>query len=177
MEFTLFDEKQKKAYYNDILHMMELSDKDFVPPLSQRVSTTQQSLLGSGAGDGGSVSAYLDEMIEQPILCAVEEEKLLEFISFKENYVTDGICEEDLPNIYLSTLVLHPDARGKGLTKKLYAHLFNELYADRNIFTRTWSTNVAHIKILSYFEFEELKRIKDHRGAGIDTVYYVKRRF
>ncbi len=174
MEFVLLNDEQKKAYYQDILHMMELSDADFVPPLSQRCSTTQQTLTGDGMG--GSVKAYLDEMIDQPILGAVEEGRLLGFISFKENYTTDGITEQDLPNIYLSTLVLHPDARGKGLTKKLYTHLFFELYPAVNIFTRTWSTNAPHIKILYFFEFEEIKRLTNHRGAGIDTVYYAKRR-
>ncbi|MBE7040539.1 MAG: GNAT family N-acetyltransferase [Ruminococcaceae bacterium] len=177
MEFVLLTEEQKQEFFQDILHMMQLSDKDFVPPLSERSSTTQSSLAGQGEKGEGSVLNYLSEMIHQPILAAVEDGKILEFISFKENYVTDGIDEKDLPNIYLSTLILHPDGRGRGLTKQLYGHLFNELYADRNIFTRTWSTNVPHIKILSFFGFEELKRLKDHRGAGIDTVYYVKRRF
>ena len=175
MDFILLNAELKVKYYDDILDMMELSDKDFVPPLSQRSSTTQQSLNGNIAS--GSVVAYLSEMLDQPILGAFDGGKLLGFISFKENYTTEGITEKDLPNIYLSTLVLHPEARGKGLTKQLYAHLFNELYPDRNIFTRTWSTNIAHIKILFYFAFEEIKRLPDHRGEGIDTVYYAKRRF
>lgn len=44
-------------------------------------------------------------------------------LSYKEDYVTDGMCEKDLPNIYLSTLVLHPDARNRGLTKN-YMHIY-----------------------------------------------------
>jgi len=81
-----------------------------------------------------------------------------------------------LPNIYLSTLILSTESRGKGVTKKLYAHLFNELYPDKSIFTRTWSTNLAHIKILDYFSFEEIARLENDRGNGIDTVYFAKRK-
>ena len=81
-----------------------------------------------------------------------------------------------MPNIYLSTLVLSAESRGKGITKKLYAHLFNELYPEKNIFTRTWSTNAPHIKILDYFGFDEMVRIKNDRGNGIDTVYFENRR-
>ena len=96
-------------------------------------------------------------------------------MSFKENYTNDTIKEEGLPNIYLSTLVLKPEAKGKGLTVRMYDFLFLQCYGDRNIYTRTWSTNIAHTKILSKFAFDELARMKDDRGEGIDTVYYVKK--
>jgi len=56
----------------------------------------------------------------------------------------------------------------------MYKILFKE-YENANIFTRTWSTNIAHIKILSKFNFETLCVLKNHRGVGIDTVYFVKR--
>ena len=52
-----------------------------------------------------------------------------------------------------------------------YSYLF-EKYSDRPIFTRTWSTNLAHIKILEKFGFSEHLRIKNHRGENIDTVYF-----
>ena len=39
MQFELLNEHMKEKYREDILTMMELSDKDFIPPLSQRSST------------------------------------------------------------------------------------------------------------------------------------------
>ena len=55
----------------------------------------------------------------------------------------------------------------------MYASLFEE-YKDVNIFTRTWSTNMAHIKILSKFDFEKMSVIENDRGEGIDKVYFKK---
>jgi len=42
------------------------------------------------------------------------------------------------------------------------------------IATRTWSLNSAHIHILEKLGFALVKRLVDHRGPGIDTVYYGK---
>lgn len=55
----------------------------------------------------------------------------------------------------------------------MYAYLFSA-YKNANIFTRTWSTNFAHIKILQAFGFETVKVLKNDRGSGIDTVYFKK---
>lgn len=177
MEFRLADQNDKVAFYDTLFEMMVKSDNDFIPPLSKRSSTTQMNLKeNSTSGGNGSIRSYLDEMMEQKILLCIEDGELLGFVSFKENYTCDVIGNENLPNIYLSTLILDEKARGKGLTKKMYAHLFEEIYPDRSIFTRTWSTNVAHIKILGGFDFEIIKRIDNDRGEGIDTVYFAKKR-
>jgi len=177
MEFKLLTQEEKEQYYQTMLCMMEISDQDFVPPLSQRSSTTQKILTGTASTDvHAGLSSYLNTMMQQEILACLEDGKLLGFVSFIKDYTTDYITEADLPNIYLSTLILNPEARGRGITKQMYGHLFNDLYADRHIFTRTWSTNVPHIKILGYYNFAELARIPNHRGEGIDTVYYAKRR-
>lgn len=176
MEIRLLENAEKDIFFEDFLSMMEKSDNDFIPPLSKRSSTTQTNLKAEeGAGTSrASVRSYLEEMIGQKILVCMEENNLLGFVSFKENYVSDIYGEESLPNIYLSTLILDERARGKGLTKKMYSYLFNDLYPDRNILTRTWSTNIPHIKILSGFDAEEIKRIPNDRGEGIDTVYFAK---
>ena len=173
MEFIIFNDTEKNFYANDIIKMMQESDNDFIPPLSARSSTLQSDLKGGNAGLG-DVLPYFNEMIKQEILGVLEDGKLLGFVSFRKDFTNDKITTDKLPNIYLSTLILSPDARGKGLTVKLYDHLFNALYPERNIFTRTWSTNFAHTKILSKFDFNELARIKNDRGNGIDTVYYSK---
>ena len=165
MEKRLLLESEKEAYKEAILEMMKIADKDFVPPLSSRTSTTQTSF----GGEGG-IELYFGEMMKQRLLGAFEGENLFGLVSFRENFESDVVKES--PNLYISTLFLHPDSRGRGLTKELYSYLFFELYPNRRVFTRTWSTNTAHIKILEFFGFELICRIKNDRGEGIDTVYY-----
>ena len=162
MDIKLLSLDENKSYGDEILNMLEL-----------RSSTTQSDLKSKEENIDG-VKSYFDEVIKQHLMVATEEGKLLGFVSFKENFTNDKIYEKDLPDIYISTLIVHPEGRGRGLTKKMYKILFDE-YKDVNIFTRTWSLNTAHIKILSDFGFETFSLIKNHRGEGIDTVYFIKR--
>ncbi len=173
IEFIILNEEKKEAFSAEILKLMKLCDDDFVPPLSQRSSTVQSNLKSEKTvcAECG-IELYHGEMMKQEILAAISGDELLGFVSFRENMVSDKIPEEYLPNIYLSTLMLSSAARGRGLTGRMYDHLFNTLYPERSIFTRTWSTNFAHIKILGKFGFSEFARIENDRGAGIDTVYY-----
>lgn len=169
MEFKFLSEAEKEYYREQIIVLLLESDGDFLPPLSSRGSTRDNSFSSDKLSSDGVVS-YYNSMNSQQILVAMADDAVLGFVSFYENY--EGGEE---PNIYVSTLVVAKSARGCGLTSKMYAYLFDEVYAECHIYTRTWSTNAAHTKILSRFGFSELKRIKDDRGEGIDTVYYVRR--
>ena len=171
MQFCLLNGEQKCQYKQRLLQILADNDTAFVPPLSQRTGTTQTDFQSAG----GSICAYFDRMMEQNVLAVFLEGQVVGFVSYIENLTSDVIGEDTLPNLYISTLVLQPETRGMGITKKVYAYLFNELYPERNVFTRTWSTNTAHIKILNSFGFEEIKRIPNDRGAGVDTVYYGKK--
>ena len=175
MDFLIFDKELKDKYSKDIFKMLSDGDREFVPPLSSRSSTTQKNLSSDATiqNDDG-VKMYFDGMMNQRVLGCTENGKLLGFVSFRENYTCDSIDENTFPNIYISTLIVSPDARGKGLTKKMYSYLFDVLFPERNIFTRTWSTNGAHIAILEKFGFENTVRIENDRGQGIDTVYFAK---
>lgn len=176
MFFFIMDEAQKKKYSNEILELVKLGDNDFVPPLSQRTSTVQSDLTGSNCGSkANGVLSYFNEMMDQTVLGIVSNETLMGFASFRENMISSVITEADTPNIYLSTILIHPDARGKGITTGIYKYLINSYCVEKNIFTRTWSTNAAHIAVLKKFEFEEIHRIPNDRGAGIDTVYFSRR--
>lgn len=159
-----------KRFNEQILDMLTVSDEEFFPPLSMRSSTTQSNLmLGDKCSDG--VLSYFEELKKQSFMVAYKDEELLGFVSFREDFVNSEIDENQLHNIYISTLVVNPKARGKGITQAMYKKLF-EIYKNSNIFTRTWSTNVAHIKILSKFDFETFKVLKDDRAKGVDTVYF-----
>lgn len=174
MIIKILEKCEYDKYDVEILDLLSEGDEEFVPPLSARSSTTQSDLRG-GTKAGSGVLNYFNELKKQKILVAVEKGKLIGFVSFKENFVNDVIGEEQLPNIYISTLLVAKSGRGKGLTGKMYEFLFDE-YKDFDVFTRTWSTNEAHIKILSRFGFETLSVLENDRGNGIDTVYFKKRR-
>ena len=168
MELKLLTEADKLAFREEILALLEESDEDFMPPLSKRGSPKDKS-FSRGTANSNGVLTYYTEMNRQPILAAIDGGRVLGFVSYSENY--DG---GKLPNIYISTLVVSKAARGMGLTARMYDHLFNVVFPDRPFYTRTWSTNIAHTKILSRFGFSELKRIENDRGPGIDTVYFEK---
>ncbi len=175
MILKVLSEGDRAKYEGRLLEMMRESDTEFVPPLSARASTTQKRLTAVRAT--GDVSAYFKGMLGQEILAAFDGGELICYVSYKLDYTNGVITEKDLPNIYLSTLISDKKARGKGVTAKLYSYLFNTLYPDRSVYTRTWSTNAAHIHILlDKFGFTQKARLEDDRGKGIDTVYFELKR-
>lgn len=169
MTLQHLNDTEKQKYRDGIRNLLVLCDREFVPPISSRTSTTQSDLSQNDTGDG--ISAYLAALMEQEIVCALDGDTLLGFVSYRLDHTCDEIGADTHPNLYVSTLIVSPESRGQGLTKIIYANLF-EKYASRRIFTRTWSTNLAHIKILEKFGFSEHLRIKNHRGENIDTVYF-----
>lgn len=175
MNFTLLTEAQKQEYSDQILALLTHCDRDFVPPLSTRFSTSDTKFSPETVANNG-VLAYFKDMIGESMLAAIEGNRLLGFVTFKRNLTCKYMAPDTFPNLYICTLLLSPAARGMGLTAKMYAHLFDTLYPTHNLYTRTWSSNAAHIKILDRFGFAEIARIENDRGAGIDTVYFGKKR-
>ena len=175
MDFRILTEQDKTIYRDAMIAMIKNSDHEFVPPLSSRTSTTQKTLTACVAT--GDITPYFNEMLRQEIVGVFDDEKLIGYLSYRLDYTNNVIGDNTLPNIYLSTLIIQPDSRGKGLTAALYGYLFGEVFPERNIYTRTWSTNGAHIHILlNKCGFHEIFRVKNGRGAGIDTVYYELKR-
>ena len=174
MNIWILKDEEIEQYGDEIYEMLVEGDKEFVPPLSSRTSTTQSGFTVKKESSADGIRSYFNEMKKQKIMVAVDNDKLLAFVSFRENHTCPEIDSSQSPNIYLSTLIVKPEGRGKRPTQTMYEKLFAE-NADKNIFTRTWSTNAAHIRILSKFSFETYKVLKNDRGEGIDTVYFVKK--
>ena len=175
MNFILFSEEQKTAYRDKIIGMIAACDHEFVPPLSSRHGPTQTDFSGALQTED-NLPAYFEDMRKNEILAAFEGDELLGFIAFKRDMTNRFLTEETLPNLYVAVLLVKPDARGGGLTAKMYQYLFNELHPNTNLYTRTWSTNAAHAAILRKFGLEIVIRIENDRGEGIDTVYFGKKR-
>ena len=173
MELVYFKTIAQSGYADDIKALLVMADKEFIPPLSARGSSTQADLSSSDSVSEGA-QAYYDAMSSQPAILALEEGKCLGFMAFKVDYTCEYIGQEDLPNLYASTCVVHPVTRGRGLMTGFYKKMI-ELYPTYPIFTRTWHTNYSHLHILDKLGFREIVRLKDHRGPGMDTVYFCRR--
>ena len=171
MEFTLLTEQQKDALAERIIAMIAACDHEFVPPLSQRHSPFQTAFTAEMRTEN-NLAAYYAEMRKNEILCAFEGEELLGFVAFHKDMTNKYLTPKTLPNLYVAVLLVDPAARGRRLTEKMYHYLFEELYPNRNIYTRTWSTNAAHAAILRKFGLDVVIRIPNDRGEGIDTVYF-----
>lgn len=110
-------------------------------------------------------------MKKQSFLLWVENEKVMGFLSYremKEVKITDTL---HIVGDYVSTVIVVPECRGKGITKALYRELESN---SKGIITRTWSTNDSHLKILQDLGFHVLVKIIGDRGNGISTMYYRK---
>ena len=167
MEMAYFASVSESGYGEEIRQLLTLADQEFIPPLSARSSTTQSLLSGNSCGNG--IDAYYAAMESQPVIVALEAGCVAGFMAFKFDHTCDEI--KRTPNVYASTCVVHPDHRGKGMMRKFYEEMIR-LYPDHPLCTRTWSTNMSHLRVLSKLGFSQIACLKDHRGAGLDTVYF-----
>ena len=170
MELHCVKAIETSGYADDIRQLLVLADREFIPPLSARSSATQAELSGYNCVPDG-IRAYYDTIAVQPAVVALEEGNCVGFMAFKEDYTCAHIS--DLPNLYVSTCTVHPEARGKGLMGRFYRELIR-LFPKKHIFTRTWHTNYAHLHVLESLGFREHARLPNHRGEGLDTVYFCR---
>ena len=169
MEFKTYEYLEDPSLLKAVYDLVVLGDKEFIPPLSSRSSTTQQTLAGAS---GNGIDSYFEEMKKQSFVLAFEEGKVAGFMSFRENYENDHLPKGE--NLYASTCVVHPDFRGRGMMRGFYEAMI-ALYPDRDLYTRTWHTNYPHLKVLDRLGFAEIVRLPNHRGPGMDTVYFCRK--
>lgn len=160
-------------WQESVKNLLAECDREFVPALSSRDSTSHLDFAHlSETKKQPYPQAYYRSMCEQRNLLLIDPAKgeLAGFIS----YALDYVCEytgDYMPNVYVSTIIVSPKHRHHGYAMTMYKHLLAK-YPVRHIFTRTWSQNNSHIRILRSLKFYEHERLADDRGEGIDTVYY-----
>lgn len=148
-------------------------DHEFIPPLSAR-ENTYQSELASHLTIKQEPKQYFDILKQQSFLLAMDKDEVIGFMAFRFNYVCKDL-EDDITTIYITTIIVNEEYRGRGITTAFYAQML-KIAQQRNqsITTRTWSTNRSHIKVLEKIGLQEIKRIENGRGPEIDTVYFRK---
>lgn len=162
-----------------VADLVAQADREFIPPLSSRSSTTQQRLdLTIDSSQTASTDAYCRELETQSFVFAVvsgdattTQKSIIAFLSYRPHTL---LFDRQQPqSLYVSTIIVDPKFRGQGLAQRLYDALF-VLAAENGetVSTRTWSTNNAHISLLKKNQFDLIKTIPNDRGEGLDTVYY-----
>jgi len=153
-------------------------DKEFIPALSARESSTQGNLNNNTSLDVKPQS-YFENMITQNFILAIDEEtgSLVGFMTFRSNYHCEEL-KDYAPSNYITTICVKKDYRNHGITKGFYEVILENVedaeLASNFVTTRTWSTNDAHIHLLNKLGFINCTTLKNHRGEGIDTVYFAK---
>lgn len=170
MRFKYYERVTDERQLSDILELLTLCDTEFIPPLSSRNSTTQSD-LGPGEKHTAVPTEYFLHICGQSMFVAEDKGHIVAFMSFRKNYVREEIPPVFSPNVYITTIIVHHDYRNRGITNSFYRRLFAK-FRSYHIFTRTWSANHSHIRILSSLKFYEHCRKEDDRGPGIDTIYY-----
>ena len=166
MEMKLVIKLTDEKILSQLRELLVIGDKEFIPPLSSRSSTTQQGL---GTASGSGIDSYFNEMRQQSFVLALEGDTLAGFMSFKIDHRGEHIPDGE--NLYASTSVVHPDFRGQGLMTAFYREMIKS-FPNKAIYTRTWHQNVGHLKVLDRLGFKLIEFIENDRGEGVHTVYY-----
>lgn len=166
-------------FSDGIRRLLVASDDEFVPPLSGREGTTQREGLADTSGVatgnvGEAIEAYHSQCVSQHLIVCHDGGELRGFMSFRDGYRTPEL-DGFQPSNYVSTIIVAPEYRRRGLAREMYERILSELpsgIASPHVTTRTWSTNRSHLSLLEELGFENVRTLPDDRGDGIDTVYY-----
>lgn len=165
-----------KEILHSMLGILSLTSREFVPALHLRNSAqqTELKLLEEKGSSQGFVDetpfGYFETIKDQSVVVNISGDAIVGFLTYSENTAKiDGVMVYR-PNLYINTVVVHPDFRGNGAARQMYARLFEE-YKKHHVYLRTWSTNVRQLSVLNSLGFRVCKRIENDRGEGIDTLY------
>ena len=170
VEYVLCD-KLPNRFIDDVTELLVKADDEFIPPLSTRANTTQMDFAQSSSRKK-SIEPYLTKLLTQKFALAIEDGHVIGFISFIEDYFAEGV-KIPAENIYISTICVDKTRRRGNVANSLYELLEDEI--DKSaIYTRTWSTNDAHLGLLKKRGYKLIAKTVGDRADGIDSVYYEK---
>ncbi|MCM3726798.1 hypothetical protein M3226_13975 [Neobacillus cucumis] len=179
IKLEFFENLREPDHLEAVWEILCESDNEFFPPLSARGSTFQ-SVLQHEVNHEDLPHSYYEEIINQPLILALSKEsgKTVGFMTFKHNYSCSEL-KGFSPSNYITTICVTKSARNQRITRQFYKMIQSEQIPSQFrmpfLSTRTWSTNSSHLHILETLGFEVSTRLIDHRGQGIDTIYFAKK--
>ncbi len=145
------------ARLEEVEFLIEKYEGEFVPPLSKRPSA-------GGGLEGGSLREYIESLSSAKIFAAKKDGRVIGCLCYKLQMLP--FVSKPVPLV--STVIVEKPFRSAGVGRALYQKALSE---NKELYVRTWNTNTNHIKLLESLGFQEVYRIENHRGEGIDTVY------
>ncbi len=144
-----------------LIDFMELVDHEFVPPLSLRPGGIYDRISGSLA------------KADSNFLIVESNGRVVGAVGYRKNW--NGI-EKVLEEAYISFIAVHPGYRGQNIARLLDRALAQKLGPDGMTYVNvtTWSTNPGAYRMYQQFGYVVSKTLKDHRGPGVDTIYFRK---
>lgn len=151
--------------------ILEVTDKDFVPPLSARKPITLGKMKTARA-QWSLPLEHLDFIMNMYVVLAWHDDKLVGFLSFIPDFHHESIPYDSC--VYIDMVAVHPTWRRKGVARTLYKALFETEIFRRHQDTvlHTWSTNNSHSELIVSLGFEEIDRVPNERAPGVDTVVF-----
>jgi trans-aconitate methyltransferase/GNAT superfamily N-acetyltransferase len=146
------------ARLEEVEFLIEKYEGEFVPPLSERPSA-------GGELGGGSLREYISSLLSAKVLVAKKDGRVIGCLCYKMQMLP--FVSKPVPLV--STVIVEKPFRSAGVGRALYQKAISE---NKELYVRTWSTNTNHLKLLESLGFQEVYRIENHRGKGIDTVYW-----
>lgn len=178
MLFKYYGVLEKNSLKVGVIDLVKRYNYEFIPPLSCRRDIQEKNLSQETSFFEDNIESYLNSLFEQSFIVALDNEKVVGFMSFRENYIPaeikSGIKSGNMLGYnfcYVSTIIVDRKYRKHGLATQFYHELFKLFDL---ITTRTWSINYGHLNILQKLDFKLVKRISNDRGKNIDTVYFLK---
>ena len=178
MSIIFVETLDKTPYEKGVWEILCECDQEFLPPLSSRESSSQKTLGGLEAPKTLLPYRYFEVMKAQNYIITLDEFGVVTgFMTFIHKYDCDELAEIGISN-YITTICVKKDHRNQGLLKQMYGYMDKSLpsaYRLPYMSTRTWSTNAHHLSTLHHLGFYEAYRLENHRGEGIDTIYFYKK--
>jgi len=169
-------DKKDKNIKDKIWKLLCLADEEFYPPLSVRDSENVVFEDKQSFKPTGKPLIFYQEVMNQHIFAAIEEDELVGFLSYESDYINEDLKANNFGKTwYVNALIVDENHRRKGIANKLYDALENyAINKTDDIFTRTWSFNDSHINLVKRRGYDLVIQLDHHRGTGIHTVYYRK---
>lgn len=166
METIITVREATKEDYLQVQRFIELVDKEFYPPLSER---------------GGGIPERVEKCLDTPeanyLIARLNDADSSDPLGGIIGMIGGTRNWKGEKSAYVNFLATHPAYRNCGVSRELTRKFEDKLKKQgfSRIYLCTWSTNPAAIDFYENMGYTAYSIVLNHRGNGVDTIYYKKK--